>query len=148
MDYVLNGNISEKMAENVNPQILSEIDYIMRSHSPVPKLYLAYDRQAFIGIGNPELRVTFDSRIRSRTNELLLSAGDSGTLLDVRLLNENRELFTDESYRLMEIKINGAMPIEMARLLSELKIYPVSFSKYGEIYKKMITAERSISAAI
>lgn len=148
MDYVLNGNISEEMAENVNPQILSEIDYIMRSYSPVPKLYLAYDRQAFIGIGNPELRVTFDSRIRSRTDELLLSAGDSGTLLDVRLLNENRELFTDESYRLMEIKINGAMPIEMARLLSELKIYPVSFSKYGEIYKKMITAERSISAAI
>lgn len=148
MDYVLKGNISEDIAEKVNPQIFSEIDYIMRSRSPVPKLYLAYDRQAFIGIENPDFRVTFDSRIRSRTDDLLLSDGDNGTLLDVRLLNENREFFTDENYRLMEIKINGAMPMEMARLLSEMKIYPVSFSKYGEIYKKMITAERNISSAM
>lgn len=35
----------------------------------------------------------------------------------------------------MEVKIPGAMPLWMARLFSELEIYPVSFSKYGVAYQ-------------
>ena len=31
----------------------------------------------------------------------------------------------------MEIKAQGAMPLWLTEALSELKIYPVSFSKYG-----------------
>ena len=36
----------------------------------------------------------------------------------------------------MEIKALGALPIWLVRNLSSLGIYPVSFSKYGSIYKK------------
>ena len=36
----------------------------------------------------------------------------------------------------MESKILGATPLWFTRILSELAIYPVSFSKYGNIYKK------------
>ena len=35
----------------------------------------------------------------------------------------------------MESKIMGATPLWFAHILSELDIYPVSFSKYGNIYK-------------
>ena len=44
----------------------------------------------------------------------------------------------------MELKIAGAMPIKLARIFSELRIYPVSFSKYGRGYVDMmqIAAER------
>lgn len=41
-----------------------------------------------------------------------------------------------EGYYLMESKILGATPVWFTQILSELAIYPVSFSKYGNIYKK------------
>ena len=50
----------------MNRQVLNEIDYILKLYKPVPKLYLAYDRKAFFGINNRDLRVTFDTNIRSR----------------------------------------------------------------------------------
>ena len=41
-------------------------------------------------------------------------------------------------YDLMEIKINRAVPLWFTRILSELEIYPVSFSKYGTDIKNML----------
>ena len=38
----------------------------------------------------------------------------------------------------MEIKITGAMDMEIARILSELSIFPASFSKYGKGYMNMV----------
>lgn len=40
---------------------------------------------------------------------------------------------------LMEIKANGVMPLWLADLLSDLEIYPLSFSKYGNIYESGLT---------
>lgn len=106
-------------------QILREIDYFIHFYHPEPKLYLAYDRVAYYGKENQELRFTFDTRIRSRNSQLFLDRGDQG------------ELLTDENTYLLEIKVPGAFPVWLARLLSDLSIYPVSFSKYGNIYKGM-----------
>ncbi len=36
---------------------------------------------------------------------------------------------------LMEIKVPGAMPLWLCDLLSENRIYPTSFSKYGACYR-------------
>ena len=36
----------------------------------------------------------------------------------------------------MEIKTIGALPLWLAKSLSELEIYPTSFSKYGKIYER------------
>ena len=41
-----------------------------------------------------------------------------------------------ENYYIMEIKTLGSIPLWLVKTLSELKIYPVSFSKYGKIYTK------------
>ena len=38
----------------------------------------------------------------------------------------------------MEIKVQIAYPMWLADLLCELKIYPVSFSKYGTVYSNSI----------
>lgn len=106
-----------------NPQILREIDYFIDFHQPMPKLYLAYERSAFFGAGDGHLRITFDRNIRSRTHELQLEAGDHGTP------------FWDGEYHLMEIKVSAAaFPLWLVRILSELMIYPMSFSKYGKIF--------------
>ena len=74
---------------------------------------------------NENFRLTLDKNIRYREDHLSLRYGDSGELLD-----------PDGGY-LLEIKVNGAMPLYMVRILTELKIYPVSFSKYGMIYSKI-----------
>ena len=41
-----------------------------------------------------------------------------------------------EGERLMEVKILGAMPMWLSEILSELSIFPVGFSKYGNEYRK------------
>jgi hypothetical protein len=107
-------------------QILREIDYFINFYKPEKKLYLAYDRVAFYDRADEDLRITFDHNIRSRWNNLSLKSGDYGSSL------------LDEATYLMEIKAAGAMPLWLARALSELQIYPVSFSKYGSIYKKRL----------
>lgn len=109
-----------------NRQIMHEIEYIIKHYGLVPKSYIAYDRIALFGIDEPELRITFDQNVRTRDDNLQLSAGDYGN----RLL--------DEGLYLMEIKTNGAMPLWLARKLSEMEMFPYSFSKYGNAYKRKV----------
>lgn len=109
-------------------QILKEIKYFVDYYRPEAKIYLAYDRTAFVGCADSGLRITFDRNIRSRNYDLSLSAGDYG------------EYLLEEDKCLMEIKGGGAMPIGLARILSDMGIYPVSFSKYGNVYKNMMRA--------
>lgn len=111
-----------------NSQIVKEIDYFLEYYNPSPKLFLAYDRLAFFGNEDSEVRITVDQNIRSRTTELDLKMGDRG------------KLFMQEDSYLMEIKVPGAFPLWLAKILSELEIYPVSFSKYGNIYKNSLRA--------
>lgn len=112
-------------------QVLDEIDYAVDFYQARPAVYLSYDRIAFSGKEDPELRVTFDMNIRARDYSLELDKGAFG----VPLLGK-REL-------LMEVKIPGAMPLWMSQALAELAIYPVSYSKYGTFYQEYI-ADRMI----
>lgn len=103
-------------------QICHEIDWFMQSYHPTPKVFIAYDRTAFAGLDNPDLRITFDTNLRWRDSELDLRAGDYGSPL----------LSPDQI--LMEIKIPGTTPVWLAHLLSEISAFPTSFSKYGICY--------------
>lgn len=76
-------------------QIGREIEWFQSFYSAVPKVFIGYDRLAFAGIEQPELRITFDTDIRYRTTELDLRLGDHGALI----------LPHDEV--LMEIKLPG-----------------------------------------
>ena len=107
-------------------QICREIDWFMHTYRPSPKVYIAYDRIAFAGLENPELRVTFDTNLRWRDRELDLRAGDYGE----PILSSDRIL--------MEIKIPGTAPVWLAHLLSELGAFHTSFSKYGAWYTQNI----------
>ncbi len=104
-------------------QISREIDWFMGFYAPEPKVYIAYDREAYAGAEDKELRVTFDTGLRARGTDVDLRSGDHGAPL------------LAEGLVLMEVKIPGTAPLWMARLLSELEIFPTSFSKYGAYYK-------------
>ncbi len=124
--YEVEGFLKTGTSPKAMSQIFKELDYFVCFYNPIPKLYLAYDREAYSAIDNRSLRITFDKNIRSRTTDLDLSLGDYG------------EYLFPCDYRLMEIKASCAMPLWLVRSLSELKIYTVSFSKYGDIYTKQI----------
>ena len=100
-----------------------EIDWFLRSNRVSPKVFLASDREAYVGIENNELRITFDRDIRWRGDELDLTLGSHG------------ESLTESGQVLMEIKMPESSPLWLARMLSEERIFPTSFSKYGECYK-------------
>lgn len=107
-------------------QILKEIDYFIEFYKPKPKVYLAYERVAYFGKKDKNIRITFDKNIRSRDYDLSLCKGNYGTNL------------LDENLCLMEIKVPMAMPLWLTRILNDLEIYPTSFSKYGNIYRQNI----------
>ena len=115
---------------DLNSQIFNEIDYFMSFYHPQSKLFLAYDRVAFYGKQDPSVRITFDHNIRSRSYDLSLKSGDYG------------ELLLEPSLYLMEIKVSSALPLWLVNILSDLKLYPGSFSKYGNVYKKSMIEER------
>lgn len=107
-------------------QISREIDWFMNLYRPTPAVYIAYDREAYAGIENGELRVTFDRNLRWRDTRVDLRYGG-----DCRPIDVGGKI-------LMEIKIPGAAPLWLARLLSENHITATSFSKYGAYYKQAV----------
>ena len=111
---------------NVDTQIMNEINYCFKFYNLKPKVFLAYDRYSYKGKDDSNFRITFDKNIRSRTDNLYLEKGDNGMLL------------LDKNCYIMEVKTLGAYPLWFVQILSELNIYPTSFSKYGNVYKKQI----------
>jgi len=106
-------------------QDLGELDWFLRRYGhPGPKLFLACEREALVGRDMPDLRVTFDRNIRWRADRLDLLAGDDG------------EAVLPPGKFLMEVKIPGAAPFWLARLMSELELRPASYSKYGTVYRE------------
>ena len=108
-----------------NGQIEKEIMYFCNFYSGVkPTILLLYDRTAYYDYQlGTDLRITFDKRIRYRTERLDLCSG-----LDGKLLLPNGEV-------MMEIKTSYAYPTWLVNLLNDNKIYKTSFSKYGTAYQ-------------
>lgn len=107
-------------------QVMKEINYFFSFYHPKPKLYLAYDRTAYVGNEDSSLRITIDANIRSSSQQPVFEKDVNCTLL-------NPDCF------IMEIKVLGAYPLWLSHCLSDLGIYPVSFSKYGTIYTHSLT---------
>ncbi len=134
-EYLNNGAKPVSLDGYSANQIFNEIDFLMKKYKPEPKLYLAYDREAYFIKEYPDMRITFDRNIRGRWENLTLRDGNKTELLDTGV----------KDYCLMEIKCAGAMPVEYASILSSLRIFPVSFSKYGQIYTKKVQEKKLLS---
>lgn len=108
-------------------QIAREIDYFLRFYKSVhPTVFLSYEREAYYSRENRSFRVTFDSNILCRTDDLSLGSDIYGT-----------PVLPDEMC-MMEIKCSGAIEKWLVSVLSEEKIFKTSFSKYGRAYQQLI----------
>lgn len=112
--------------KGMNQQVIREIEYFLSRYELQPMVYLAYDRIALFCKGNRDLRITFDTNIRSRRYDLTLEAGDHG------------EQLMERGQWLMEVKAEKTVPVWLSKMLSEHQMYRTSFSKYGNEYKKSI----------
>lgn len=124
--------VKPELKEYMNGQVLNEIEYILKRYDLEPRLYLAYDRKAMFSRDNRDIRITFDTNIRTRREDLKLESGDHGDLL------LEKELW------LMEVKAERSIPLWLSRLLSEYKIYSTSFSKYGKEHERRTANNRML----
>lgn len=112
---------NHKLKDN---QIMKELDHYFKLFNLKPSIFVAYDRLSYKEKNNKGLRITIDSNLRSRCDNLNLESGSYGT-----------NYFDKDTY-IMEIKVLDAIPLWLVKNLSDLKIYPISFSKVGSIYTK------------
>jgi len=111
-------------------QVMHEIDYLIKQFHLKPKVFIGYNRLSYYDKDNSNFRITFDYNLRSRKEELRLENGDFGNL------------FNKKQY-IMEIKSLGGIPLWFTKILSKMKIYSTSFSKYGEFYKNELEKEKN-----
>ena len=115
------GVLFDKTGDN---QIAKEIAYFSSYYQNlIPAFLIIYDRTAYFD-PNSDLRLTIDENPRYRVDDLNLHTSMDG-----------EPLLKDEG-AILEIKVQGAMPLWLVTILSNLKIYQSSFSKVGEAYKK------------
>lgn len=119
------GTISE-IKDYMNNQIINELSYAIKIYKIIPKVYLAYKRQAFLGANNPEFRLTFDKDIIARRSDISLENGIFGE----RVITEDKMI--------MEVKYNERMPLWFIEILRHNNLQKTSFSKYGTEYTNYI----------
>lgn len=130
-EFVRTG-IPPDIKEYMNGQVVKEITYFLSIYSLKPKVYIAYDRIAYFEKGNPDLRISFDTNIRTRRYDVHLEYGDYG-----------ERLLGDDIY-LMEVKTPRAEPLWLVHMLTGLDIKRSNFSKYGTEFRNFINSNTEV----
>jgi len=111
-----------------NTQIMREIDYVYHLGAGLrPTALIMCEREAFFASDDRDFRVTFDGALRFRTTDVFPDGSLEG------------EPIVDSDIFVMEIKSAGGMPLWLSAALDKMKLYPVSFSKYGRVYTDHIS---------
>lgn len=120
--YVLNNSF----LEGAETQIDKEIKYFNDFYGGLtPKMFLSYEREAYYFKTDKQIRITFDTNIKYRTENVNLLPSIS----DIKLLPNN--------FVLMELKVPFSIPYDLTKYLSSEKIFKTPFSKYGTAYKQI-----------
>lgn len=120
--YVLNNSF----LEGAETQIYKEIKYFNDFYGGLTsKMFLSYEREAYYFKDDKQIRITFDTNIKYRTENVNLLPSIS----DIKLLPNNLVL--------MELKVPFSIPYDLAKYLSSEKIFKRPFSKYGTAYKQI-----------
>jgi len=118
-------------------QIVSEIDYFLKFYDGLKaKAFISYEREAYSDGNDPEFRLTLDENILARDVDLDLGSDIWG------------ESLLEPGTTLMEVKIQGAMPLWMAGFLSRNNIQRITYSKYGTYYKDYLRAEQCLERSV
>ena len=113
-------------------QINRELTAFRDYYQPlVPSCLIIYDRTAYLE-PDGDLRLTIDENPRYRTDLLDLTKSMHGISL------------LDAGWTILEIKVQDAIPLWLAKILSAGDIHKTSFSKYGEAYCQQLCKPKNI----
>lgn len=73
-------------------QVMNEVDFLFKTKGLLPKLFIAYDRVSFASKDDSDLRITFDTNLRSQKDDTSLKEHEAC-----------QDYFTENRY-IMEIK--------------------------------------------
>ncbi|MGN0523159.1 MAG: VTC domain-containing protein [Eubacterium sp.] len=125
IDPFVNEGIMPDLGDDyLSNQVAKELKYYLTTNKVAPALYVQYDRLALFGKEDKNFRMTFDRNVHTRRSNFVFGESD-----------EDELLLPDDIY-IMEIKILGAMPLWLTKLLSENELFSHGFSKYGVKYKR------------
>jgi len=111
--------------------------YYLKKLSPV--ILIIYEREAFQGLFNDCLRITFDKNLRSK----MYHPDDS-------LSQENNVKYTMKKYFILEVKFGGTLPAWISQIVRNYSLPRLALSKYticldsfkkNKIESKIITAD-------
>ena len=115
---------TEKGETEENGQIYRELSAFRDYYKTLrPTCLIIYDRTAYFEPGG-DLRLTIDEAPRYRVDDLTLT----GSMDGIPLFEPGRTI--------LEIKVQGAMPLWLNAILNECGIRKSGFSKYGEAYRR------------
>jgi len=115
---------------HMNPQVVRELAEIVRREQYLkPKLNLHYERMAFFDKKDDDLRISFDTNIYGNWRD------------DKHGYAKGGERLLPNGQYIMEVKVRWAMPLWLVGLIDKYQILPISFSKYGTVYKNKLKKE-------
>ena len=116
-------------------QIAREITYFRDYYGALsPACLIVCDREAYYEPGG-DLRLTIDYNPRQRMERLSLTCSLEGRLL------------LPPGHTILEVKAQEAVPLWLAKILSEGQIYETGFSKYGEAFRQRLLSAGQTAAA-
>ena len=105
-------------------QISRELEAFKENYKVLePKYLIIYDRIAYYQ-DDSDVRITLDMNPRYRVDNLNLHTSNEG----IPLLGEGEAI--------LEVKVQHSVPLWLAKILTEGKIYQTSFSKVGTAHKR------------
>lgn len=117
-------------------QIARELTSFINCYSSLePKYLVIYDRLAFYQ-DDSDLRVTIDMNPRYRNYDLNLHTSMEGIPL------------LEDGGAILEIKVQHSIPLWLAEILSQGKIYQTSFSKVGTAHKLEMSKKYQMNTQI
>lgn len=103
-------------------QIARELHFHLKSKQVKEKMFISCKRRAYKGKEDTDLRITLDSEIRYRADNLHFGDPQDGKLV------------LEDDLQVMEIKTHTSIPLWLSRYCSENNIFASPFSKYARCY--------------
>lgn len=132
-EYIVSFEDNEKHLEDAQKFFYH---YYRKKLSPV--ILIIYEREAFEGIFNKSLRITFDKNLRSR----LFQQDDD-------LRQEQQLKYAMQKYFILEVKFGGSLPAWMLQIVKNYSLPRLALSKYTiclDSYKVNKATARMITA--
>ena len=130
---LLNGLNDNAWDETIkNNHVLSEVNFLYHWYQLEPKAVISYQREAFQGIYNDRLRITFDTNLRYRMH----------FDLDPTIPPDHDLYLIHPELVVLEIKFNEKIPIWLTRMIQCCDFQINRISKYCESIAKGVYQER------